>query len=76
MVTPRSLLTPGFELASVMATGDDRAIMQKMRELRNDEAAFLRRAGYDDKAALFLALSALAMIHDEASKLDCTASVE
>jgi hypothetical protein len=76
MTAPRSLCTPGFELAAVMATGDGRATMRKMRELRDGEAEFLRFCGYDDKAARFLSTCALSMIHDEALKLDCMTGVE
>ena len=76
MTAPRSFCTRGLELASVMATGESRATMQKLRDLRAEEAEFLVACGYDDRAARFLSTSAVAMIQDEARKLDLMARIE
>ncbi len=76
MAAPRSMFTPALELAAVMATGDGRAIHEKMRELARSERAFLLGAGYDEAAAKFLAICGIAMIQDAAKKLNCVAGIE
>ncbi len=76
MTAPRSMITPALELAAVIATRDGRAIHEKMRELADNERAFLLDAGYDREAAKFLATCGLAMIQDAAKKLNCMTGVE